>query len=346
MPLGMQQPLVTINNHEKWEPEIANLLREVLEVENQLSWGYVPEKTQYLFPLFNLEYEPVQTAVETKTQRAKEPDLQFKPQALKTTEMSRFSETGTLMTEVENPDWVTIKYAAKQLKMFLKEKDAQVAKTWPLRRIEEFIDQKLTEGGYDRSFLSKENLLLLQHSFGPMFRGLNEANPRMSQKPKNVVMVNLSMMPRQAVSESSLKQHGTVYYSDGSEAGLSSHERNLWRQYLVVKEQAAKYGESALSDDAKAISQRLEFVDSRKLKTPWNLNYASYDPESILRSAHRERGPAGVLCPYARPWVLQLPVLLQTGACGQDARQKRELQPGFLHSTEGLARYPRRRNQR
>src|SRR6185436_11923711 len=53
VPSSVQDPLVTINNHEKWKPEIVNLLKEVLEVENTLSWGYVPEKSQFLFPLFN-----------------------------------------------------------------------------------------------------------------------------------------------------------------------------------------------------------------------------------------------------------------------------------------------------
>lgn len=132
VPSGMEQPFVTINNHEKWQDEIRNLLKEVLEIDNQLSWGYVPEKKKYLFPLFNMEYQPEQTTVETKTQRAKAPEVTFKPQALKTTELSRFSETGMLKTEIENPDSVTIPYAAKQLKMFLKEKEAKLAKEWPL----------------------------------------------------------------------------------------------------------------------------------------------------------------------------------------------------------------------
>ena len=282
VPAGVTDPLLTINNHEKWEPEIANLLKEILEVENQLSWGFVPERSQYVFPLFNLDYEPVQTTVETKTKQAKTPEVQFKPQSLKTEEMSRFSESGTLMTEVENTDSVTIDYAAKQLKIFLKEKNPTLAKEWSLKRIQKFIDEKLAEGGYDRSFLSKENLLQLQQAFGPMFRPLNEANPRISQRPKNVVKVDLKEMPRQTFSESALKTHGTVYYDDDTPHGFSNSEKNLWDQFLNVKEQAANYGEGALSEDAKVIVQRLERVGTSQLKTPWNLHYASYDPERLF----------------------------------------------------------------
>lgn len=282
VPPGMEQPLVTINNHEKWEDEIRNLLKEVLEIQNQLGWGYMPEKSQYLFPLFNLEYEAVQTTVETKTQRAKTPDVCFKPQAQKTTEMSIFSETGTLTTEIENPDCVPIPHAAKQLKIFLKEKDANLAKEWPLNRIEKFIKDGLSKAGQDTTFLSKENLSSLQQAFGPMFREPNQQNPRSSQRPKNVVEVDLAKMPRQAVSENALKQHGTVYYAPGSEKGFEKEEANLWEQYLKVKEQAAQYGEANLNEDARVINQRLECVEVAKLKTPWNVHYASYEPERVF----------------------------------------------------------------
>ena len=282
VPPGMEQPLVTINNHEKWEEEIRNLLKEILEIENQLSWGYLQEKSKYLFPLFNLEYEPEQTTVETKTQRAKAPEVRFKPQALKTEELSVFSETGTLKTEIENPDTVTISYAAKQLKMFLKEKDSELAKDWPLKRIKQFVETGLAKEGQDINFLSKENLISLQQSFGPMFRDLNQQNPRISQKPKNLKEIDLSAMPRQSFSESALKQHGTIYYAPGSEKGFLHEEANLWADYLKKKRVAQEIGEDDLSEDAQQIAKRLQPVDAIKLKTPWNILYASYDPERVF----------------------------------------------------------------
>jgi type III restriction enzyme len=285
VPPGMEQPLVTINNHEKWEEEIHNLLKEILEIENQLGWGYLPDKREYLFPLYNLEYDPVQTTVETKTQRAKAPEVSFKDQRLKTEELSVFSETGTLKTEIENPDWVTIPYAAKLLKMFMKEKDSTLAKEWTLKRIEEFIKTGLSKAGQDISFLSKKNLLSLQQAFGPMFRDLNQQNPRISQRAKNLKEIDLAdpkQMPRQVFSESALKQHGTVYYAPGSEKGFTHEEANLWVDYLKKKKVAQEVGEADLSEDARQIAKALEPVDAAKLKTPWNIHYASYEPERVF----------------------------------------------------------------
>ena len=44
------QPLVKITNHEAWTGEIANLLKDVLEVENTLSWGFDDRREEYSFP--------------------------------------------------------------------------------------------------------------------------------------------------------------------------------------------------------------------------------------------------------------------------------------------------------
>jgi len=285
VPPGMEQPLVTINNHEKWEDEIRNLLKEVLEIDNQLSWGYVPEKSKFLFPLFNLEYKPEQTTVETKTQRAKAPEVHFKPQALRTEELSVFSETGTLKTEIENPESVNIPYAAKQLKIFLQEKDVKLSKEWPLTRIKEFIQTGLSKAGQNNTFLSKENLLSLQQAFGPLFRDLNQQNPRISQRAKNLIEIDLadpSQMPRQVFSESALKQHGTIYYAPNSENGFTFEEGKLWTDYLKKKNIAQELEESNLSEDARQIANALQPVDAAKLKTPWNILYASYDPERVF----------------------------------------------------------------
>jgi len=55
VPPGLDsQPLVRINNHEMWSLAIGNLLNEILEIENTLSWGYEPRRKKFVFPLHNL----------------------------------------------------------------------------------------------------------------------------------------------------------------------------------------------------------------------------------------------------------------------------------------------------
>jgi type III restriction enzyme len=272
------EPLVTINNHEAWSEDVGNLLKEVLEVENTLSWGYDPRRSKYVFPLHNLRYEPKQTTVETKREKAKEPDVKFLPQDRKTTEYSTFSETGTLAVEIQHHGLFDIEDAAKLMRLFLREKDEKLAAAWPKKRVREFIVANLKAAGQDTTFISKENLLRLQHGFGPMFRVLDKEHPRMSQTAKEIVPVDLAVVPRQSFSESVLKQDGALYTVDGDVKPFDGHEVYLWEQYQKFRKMYADYGEDA-SEQAKAIGTRIHQVDSSAFKLPWNVHYASHEPE-------------------------------------------------------------------
>jgi len=279
VPMGLsREPLVTINNHEAWSEEVGNLLKEVLEVENTLSWGFDPRRSAYVFPLHNLRYEPEQRTTETKREQAREPEVNFLPQSQKTTEYSTFSETGKLAVEIDHHDLFEIDDAVRIIRLFLREKNEAIAKTWSKARVREYVVAQLKAAGQDETFLSKENLLRLQQGFGPMFRGLDKEHPRMSQTAKEIVAVDLTSVPRQSFSESSLKEHGSLYAVEGDSNAFGGHETFLWEQYSKWKKLAA-IDESALSEDVRLISQRINSVGSDQFKSPWNIHYASHGPE-------------------------------------------------------------------
>jgi type III restriction enzyme len=279
VPPGLsKEALVTINNHEAWSEEVGNLLKEVLEVENTLSWGYDPRRHKYVFPLHNLRYQPEQKTVEAKRERAKEPDVNFLPQNRATREYSTFSETGTLAVEIQHHNLFEIEEAVKLVRLFLREKDGRIATAWPKERIREFIAVRLKSAGQDETFLSKENLLRLQQAFGPMFRELDRVHPRMSQTAKELVYVDLTTAPRQSVSENLLKEQGALYIVDGDAQPFQGQEMHLWEQYQRFRRMVADYADDA-SDQAKAISSRIRAVNHAAFKSPWNVHYASHEPE-------------------------------------------------------------------
>jgi type III restriction enzyme len=279
VPPGFEdQPYVTINNHEAWSGEIANLLKDILEVENTLSWGYEPTRAQYAFPLHNLRYEPKQTTVETKREPAREPQVTFQPQARTTTEYSTFSETGLLAVEISHRDLYDIEDAVAVMRLFIREKDEAQAQVWTKDRLRSFIVSALAAGGYDTTFLSKDNLLRLQQAFGPMFRELDAEHPRLSQIAQEVVPVEIPALPRQSFSESTLKEHSAVYYVAGAQPSFDGHEVQLWEHYQKARH-IAGIDDSLLNEDVRQIVGRLHQVDLRAFKTPWNIHYASYEPE-------------------------------------------------------------------
>jgi type III restriction enzyme len=279
VPPGLsKEPLLTINNHEAWSEEVGNLLKEVLEVENTLSWGYDHRRSKYVFPLHNLNYEPEQSGVEAKREEARGPDVNFLPQDRKTTEYSTFSETGTLAVEIQHRDLFAIEAAAKLMRLFLREKDEGIAAAWPTKRLKELIVSRLKAAGQDETFLSKENLLRLQQGFGPTFRELDKQYPRMSQTAKKIVPIDLAAMARQSFSESMLKEHGFIWNVREEASAYGGQELHLWDQYQRFRKQFADHGDEA-SEQAKAIGSRIQQVDFSKFKLPWNVHYVTHEPE-------------------------------------------------------------------
>jgi hypothetical protein len=100
----------------------------------------------------------------------------------------------------------------------------------------------------------------------------------MSQTAKEVVPVDLAEIPRQSFSESTLKEHGSVWFVKDEPAPFGGQEVHLWDQYQKFRKQLSEYGDDA-SDQAKAIGSRLNQVDLSVFKSPWNVHYASFEPE-------------------------------------------------------------------
>jgi type III restriction enzyme len=250
----------------------------VLEVENTLTWGFDSRRSKYVFPLHNLSYEPEQKTVQGKQEQAKEPDVKFNPQDRKTTEYSTFSETGKLAVVIEHDGLIEVESAVKRLSLFLREKDEKIAAAWPKKRLREFIVAKLKAAGQEATFLSKENLLRLQYGFSPMFRDPDKEHPRMSQTAKGLLSVDLAKVSRQSFSESMLKEHGALYVIKDDENPFEGHELHLWGQYQKYRKMVTDYPEEA-SEQAKAIDGRIHQVDLKTFKAPWNVHYASHEPE-------------------------------------------------------------------
>ncbi|SNB46498.1 DEAD/DEAH box helicase [Geobacter sp. DSM 9736] len=272
------RPLLKVTNHEAWSAEIANLLRDVLEVENTLSWGYDSRRDEYVFPLHNLSYELVDKTVETKKQKATEIILTLKPQSRKSTEYSTFSESGKLAIELLHEDVHEIEYAVCMLHDFIADKDRKLGEKWPKSRIRKLITGALRSGGYDDTFLSRENLSLVQQAFGPLFRDVDREHPRKANVAKALMTIDYRESMRQSFSEGRIKENGAVYHVDGDTKPFDKDEAYLWKQYCKWAEMVEAFGDET-PENIKEIVKRLHQVDAAKFKTPVNVLYASHEPE-------------------------------------------------------------------
>jgi len=186
-----------------------------------------------------------------------------------------------LAVEIEHRDTFEIEDAVNLMRLFLREKDEELATAWPKQRLRDYIVKQLSAAGQDTSFLSKSNLYLFQQSFGPMFRDLDKEHPRMSQTAKDVVEIDPATFSRQYFSESSLKEHGTMFFVETGPPPFTGHEANLWGQYQKAKE-IAQRDVSLLNDDARAIVSKINQVGGDDFKLPWNVLYVSHEPERVF----------------------------------------------------------------
>ena len=276
---------VKINNHERWTSNIINLYNEVLEIENRLSWGYDESRANFKFPLHNLEYASVQDTIESKEKPAKEPEkVKFSPQSREWEETSIYSETGSFRFTVEMKDIVSIDQAAREIKLFLKEKNQAVSQNWPLSKIKEFIVDNLSKDGYDSTFISRENLSKAKQAFGPMLREIGRDAPRMKMKPDSVIEIKIEEMVPQYFNESVLKSSGNIFYCEASPDSLPKEQQTMLcefiedkNNYKKVKEKIEKYGGS--ESEIRFLKENLIEISKDKFKTPLNLFYVSFEPE-------------------------------------------------------------------
>lgn len=286
IPEGMTGSIfVKINNHEKWTSNIINLYNEVLEIENRLSWGYDESRAGFLFPLYNLEYASVQDTTESKEKPAKEPEkVKFSSQSREWVETSIYSETGSFRFTVEMKDIVSIKQAAREIKLFLKEKDQTVSKNWPLSKIEKFIVSNLEKDGYDSTFVNRENLSKAKQAFGPMLREVGKDVPRMKMKPDSMIDIKIEDMVPQFFNESVLKGNGNLFYCENSPSSLPKEQQKMLydfikdkNNYHELKEQLEKYGGN--ESKIRFLKDNLNEISKDKFKTPLNFFYVSFEPE-------------------------------------------------------------------
>jgi len=278
--------LLKVNNHERWTVQIANLYKDVLEIENRLSWGYDPTRSQYAFPLYNLSYEPVITTMEKKNKRADDPKtFGFAPQSRSLTSVDKFVESGEHSFEIYTQGIYEIDGAATLLHAYLKQSQKpDLATRWPKKRIKDSIRKELADKGYDNTFLSRENYLKLQQAFGPPMRKLHEENPRISMRPDKVQDAQVELLPTQSFNEGSLKTDGMMFYTEGSVNWLKGDQKALFTD-LTTKRQdfekiseyfkAAGYG----TGDIQYLRENLHPIDEKKFKTPLGIVYVAFTPE-------------------------------------------------------------------
>jgi type III restriction enzyme len=278
-------PSLTVNNHERWTTQIENLYKDVLEVENRLSWGYDPRRSTYDFMLHNLAYESKMTTTQKNSTPPSDPkSFGLQPQNRSVVTTDTFSETGEHKFTIMTTGNCEMDAATTMLHGYLKMKDAAIGQRWPKSRIRQAIETELKTKGYDATFLSKENYEKAQQAFGTLMRKTDETYPRFSLKSTDAQDRRLADLPRSSFHEGSLKGEGLLYYDSESAAWFAGEQKALFDElteksanYDRVAEANARFGID-MSDQIH-LKERIKKIDGTVFKSPLSVFYVSYKPE-------------------------------------------------------------------
>lgn len=292
IPQGLTLPIkVTVNNHERWTETIRNLYNEVLEIENRLSWKYWEERKQYVFPLYNLDYSISQdsehidaiSGIELQT-------IEFNNQERQWEETSTYNLSGAVRFTVEAKDVFSIQEAARGIKLFLKEKDPEVANNWTTQQIENSLVANLESRGLDSAFLSKENLEAAQKAFSKLISQPATKSPRVKMTSDSLVEIKITTLSPQTFSESLLKRNGRLFYEKNSANSLSNEQKCLLERFIKDRKEYSSVIERIESSggnvsEIEFLQNNFSEISSENFKTPLNLIFVSHSPEvSFIQS--------------------------------------------------------------
>ncbi|MFZ3046648.1 MAG: hypothetical protein WA151_12110, partial [Desulfatirhabdiaceae bacterium] len=321
----------------RWTPKIVDLYNEVLEIESGLNWFYDERRSEYAFPLYNLSYESVQDTIETKTEQADDPKaILFRPQSRQREETSTYSESGLFRFTVDTANTVTIDQAAREIKLFLKDKDEQISGRWSIDRIKKLITDSLERQGCESTFLTRENLALAKQVFGPLFRNLGLPAPRMKRKPDRLDEVFIQGMTRQNVNESAIKDRASVFYSSDTAAAFKTEQKQLFEKYLKdknnyvqLKETITQYG--GYEEEIRFLKDNLFEIPLADFKTPLNMICVSHQPERLFTKAiFRNISLFDAVLKSPDRSFYQIPYAYKPGATGRTHSYREHFNPDFF----------------
>ncbi|MBP7806199.1 DEAD/DEAH box helicase family protein [Candidatus Gracilibacteria bacterium] len=266
---------VKVLNHTKFSANIVHLVDEVLEKEDKIYSYPVPQKSEYCFPIYNLEYSEEQYEIE-KEKKGVYSFEKLKKEGI--TLPSDLSEEDIVITygQLGNTNDSNEKYHIQKdtidteelsqrifngIQAWDTEQETSYAEEYDLKTIYDIINKSLKKAGI--KVVTKDIAAKCLQAFGTLKRFGNK-NVRYVETPKGLLTIDIGSIPKTGMSLSILrKQKGYIFYDEKS---LSySHVED--KEYLLMLEEEL------------GIKYRIKIENSFLFKTPFNLLHTSSTPE-------------------------------------------------------------------
>lgn len=291
-PALTDQPIVYVFNHERWGPEIEELVAEVLDVETTISQRPTDGRDAPHFDLHNLEFDEVPTGMKAK--KVEKPvdieKIKLRPQRDHDETTTFRSATGSgrvdLTTRVVHKRYPVSDVVAdvrERLRDADKRLDTKLAAAYPKKRVEQLIVDALKRLKLDGTEVTQENRQLILSAFGSLQQKTKRPGAELKRKPIGLATANTSDMRPVRGRISALTSNLGLFY-DGESPKLGTE------------------------DDAAALKKAEEITvptwltkvsNSFLFKSPVNLVLTSHFPEKAFVEALLDKDNADAV----RSWV-------------------------------------------
>lgn len=276
-PAGIKaEPRVYVFNHQKWAPEVEELVAEVLDQETTIAQRPTDGRPVDHFELHRLKYKEVPTGIEAKkVEKPKDiQKLNLRPQRdapedtefLSVSDITRKVVLTTLVTETYYPLSDVVADVRRRMKVHDDMTGGDLMKTYPKKRIEGLIRDALKRLKVKGTAVSQENRQLIMSAFGSLRQKSTRAGAVWAQEPDGIETVSTSQMGPVRERISGLTAHVGLFHDE-----LSSQ--------LGTPDDAAAL-KKAKDIEVPTFMRRVD--NSYLLKSSVNVVLTSYKPERLF----------------------------------------------------------------
>ena len=219
------QPVVHVFNHEKWGPEIEELVAEVLDVETTISQRPAERSLVDHFELDQLVYEDLPTGIEAAAVEAPVDieKINLKPQSdhdettvfVSATDAAKVDKLTTRVVDRRYPVAEVVADVRRRMRDHDKATDGTLAATYPKKRVEELIVGALKRLKLEGE-VSQENRQLILSAFGSLRRRTTRAGAELTRQAVDLETVSTADIRVVTSRVSGLTSHLGVFHDSES----------------------------------------------------------------------------------------------------------------------------------
>ncbi len=203
LPAGAPTPIVRVFNHQKWGPEVENLVHEVIDRETEIAQRPATRPAAPQFEIHQIVYDSVPTGIEQKQlqtpRKLEKITLHAQSDAAEETQFKSglTSRIEVLTTRVINKRYSVEAVVAEVRQRLLdhdKRTDGKLANDYPKTTVRKLIEDGLKRLRIEDKELSQENRQIILSSFGSLRQTTMRAGAVLAQKPSGLATIGTSEM--------------------------------------------------------------------------------------------------------------------------------------------------------